>query len=257
MRNRCLLDEHVQRKLVYRIPFAQDVTQTPTVGLIEDPVKLRTAHVSVDQQHLAADLGKGDTEIADHRRLAFHRPRTRDHEACEDDRRASAPRGSTPACTETTPTDTKTRCSSTALSTRSFPLAALKKPMRRGFHAPSLGIAPSSGSARYVPASPGACRTGVFCSWSITPSNRQHQSAERSNGEIERQVRLVGTRGRFRRTDEADIRLAYHGRHSGIIRLLQHGLVKAAIRVRLAVPRRAPRPSRLRGRALPVVEAHA
>ena len=79
--NRRLFDEHVQRKLVNRIPFAQDVAQTPAIGLIEDAVKLRTAHVSVDQQHLAAGFGKGDAKIADHRGLAFRRPRTCDHQA--------------------------------------------------------------------------------------------------------------------------------------------------------------------------------
>ena len=141
-------------------------------------------------------------------------------------------------------------CSSTALSTRCFPLGERKNPNADRVRGAIVGYCSEfpqrqirSRLARRV-----QCR-GVLL-LEHHPSNRQHKSSECSKGEIERQVRLVGTRGRLGGRDEADVRLADHGRHPGVIGLLQHGLVKAAIRVYLTRTRVAlPARTRLRGRA--------
>ena len=60
--------------------LAEDVTQAPTVGLIEDLVQARTAEIAVDQQDLVADFGEGDSQVTDDGCLAFVGTRTGNHQ---------------------------------------------------------------------------------------------------------------------------------------------------------------------------------
>jgi hypothetical protein len=66
-----LFRKHIQRQRIDSVLLAQDVTQTPAVGLIEYLMQAGTAQISIDQQHFAANLRERDSQVADHRGFSF------------------------------------------------------------------------------------------------------------------------------------------------------------------------------------------
>ena len=92
-------------------------------------------------------------------------------------------------------------------------------------------MAPSSGSVRYAPASPGSAQRGIGLLAQHHVADAEHEAAEYPHRQIERQIWFERTVWRLGGADQADIGLADGGSYAGLVGPPRHGFVELAVAI--------------------------
>ena len=96
-------------------------------------------------------------------------------------------------------------------------------------------MTPSSGTSRYNAASPGAWMLWSARSRITTKTKPKKAPARRPSAAFKTNPRLVGARGGFGGIHHADVARAQGGGHAGFLDVAQHGVVKLAVGIHIAL----------------------